>query len=127
MCSLRSTAHLEKFSGEAIANATTNKANNDTLIKISKLVDDYRSILIRRINEIPTTDYMEAKRYLNDFDDAVLALQNNEWPNYMEYQKFIEKGNGAGRTVQDLAKFLTESGYYFAGHRTRFWFLQGRL
>jgi hypothetical protein len=83
--------------------------------ELTNLLNNTRDKLAKKVNDIPTTQYLEAKRFLNDFDDARIALERGEAPVYQEYKKFIAKG----RTVQELVDYLITNGLKLAPATTR--------
>ena len=94
----------------AIESAMKGKVDAGSNIEMKKQIDDMRGKLLQKVQVIEVNDYLEAKHFLNDFDDARFALQKNEWISHMEYQRFITKG----KSVQELAKFMVEKGLKFA-------------
>lgn len=90
-----------------VKGAMTGKVDDNVLKDVRAQMDGLRDQLAKRINEIPTSDYLQAKRFLNDFDEARIALERGEAKNQMAYWKFI----GAGpKTVQEVADFFIRSG-----------------
>jgi hypothetical protein len=69
-----------------------------------------RLLLAGKISQIPTAQYVEAKRFLNNFDDAVDALASGDALAYLDYQKFASQP----RTVQDLVAYMADKGLQFA-------------
>ncbi len=75
--------------------------------KVRKLNDR----LVREINEIPPSQYIQAKRFLNGFGDVLKALEQGEVAAGLEFRAKFAKG---GKTLQELVGYLTEKGLRFA-------------
>ena len=70
-----------------------------------------RKLLLQKVNEIPTTQYIQAKRFLNDFDAAALALsQKNNAIQYFKFQKWVS----GGKTIQEVVDYMAREGLDFA-------------
>ena len=106
---------IQKITSDLVLSASRAKLDRELLIQLRLQISDIRSKLTKKINELPTDDYLNSKRFLYDFDDALVALENNEWQNNVEYQKFINgDGVGKGRSIQDLAEWMVKRGMKFA-------------
>ena len=70
-----------------------------------------RDRLVSKVNDIPTGQYADAKRFLNNFEDAIRAVERGDAVNYFAFQKFVRGGN---RSVQDVVDFMIENGLSFA-------------
>ena len=64
-------------------------------------VDHIREQLFKKINEIPTSQYLEGKRFVNDFDDARLALERGEALTQVNYQKWAGGGKNLDFSAQN--------------------------
>jgi hypothetical protein len=73
-------------------------------------IDRVRDDLLKKVNEIPSTQYMDAKRFLQEFDQATTALDRGEAQVQAKFQRFIE----GGRSVQDVADYMIKEGLRFA-------------
>ncbi len=83
----------------------------DKLLKhLQKNMDSAREKLTQKINDVPPVQYIEAKRFLNDFNDALLALKSGEASSQFAFQKWI----AGGKTVQELVDYMVKSGLKFA-------------
>jgi hypothetical protein len=70
-----------------------------------------REKLPEKITSIPGTEYMQAKRFLENFDEALNALQKpNVAKAYLDFQKFTTKD----RTLPELVAYMTKYGMSFA-------------
>lgn len=78
----------------------------DVRAEISRVSDD----LLKKVNEIPSTQYMAAKRFLNEFDQAATALERGEAPVQEKFQRFV----AGGRSVQEVADYMIQNGLKFA-------------
>src|SRR5262249_30426941 len=57
----------------AFRRAADKKPITDLVETLRTSVDKLRTELLKRANDLPTQPYLQAKRFLNDFDDALLA------------------------------------------------------
>jgi hypothetical protein len=73
---------------------------------VEKIADD----LSKRVNEIPGQQYLDAKRFVSDLQDAGVALEKGEARNQLQYQKFV----AGGKSVQDVVDFMIRKGLRFA-------------
>jgi hypothetical protein len=88
-------------------------AAGKTLADLRIVLSTAREKLARKVNDIPTPDYLEAKRFLNDFDAARIALENGEAVPYFNFQKWIS----GGKTIQEVADYMLREGLLFASAR----------
>jgi len=75
--------------------------------KVGKL----REELLKRANDMPTQQYLQGKRFLSDFEDALHALKNGDVRRNIEFHKAFDK---EGQTVQDLVEYMNRNGLRFA-------------
>jgi hypothetical protein len=68
----------------------------------------YRA-LAKNVNKLPTADYIEAKRFLNNFDEAITILTRPDLASY-----FNQTYTAKGKTVRDLINYMTKKGLAFA-------------
>jgi hypothetical protein len=68
-----------------------------------------QKLLGRNVKELPTDQYIEAKRFLNDFEDGLKGLRQENVANYFN-QNWVAKG----KTVQDLVDHMASKGLTFA-------------
>jgi hypothetical protein len=100
------STETQRLFGQA-ANA---RVDPNTLREVRDDIDKIRSRLKKSVNDIRQIPYMEAARFLNDFDDALTALENGDATAHIDFQKFA---NG-GKNVQQLANYMTANGLHFA-------------
>jgi hypothetical protein len=73
-------------------------------------MDTIREELVAKVNEIPTSQYLDAKRFLQDFNEATIALERGEAAAQAKFQRFVE----GGKTLQELADYMVKNGLRFA-------------
>src|SRR5262249_53315965 len=66
--------------------------------------------LARKVNDIPVGEYLEAKRFLSNFQAARVALQNGEGAAFLKFQKWVR----GGKTIQEVADYMVQEGLEFA-------------
>src|SRR5262249_13455342 len=60
-------------------------------------------ILTENVRVLPTSQYIEAKRFLNNFDDAIKALQEENVANYIN-KDWKEKVTSVAKLVDHMRK-----------------------
>jgi len=75
--------------------------------EIDKLSDQVR----KKVDDIPTTQLLDAKRFLGDLDAARLALERGEAMTQVNFQKWA----AGGRNLQQLVDYMITGGLVFAG------------
>jgi len=103
---------MEARTQAIVQNAANGKIDANALRDLNAQVDQIREQLTKKSNEIPTPQYLEAKRYLNDLEDAGLAIANGEAGAQFEYQKLVNEGKV--RDVTDLINQMVARGWRFA-------------
>jgi len=83
----------------------------NVLKELRTKIDKAREELGNRINDIPTSEYLNGKRFLNDLDQARIALERGEAKHQLEYMKWART---SPRSPQDLADYLTSRGLKIA-------------
>ena len=88
-----------------------NKGQPDVnvLSDVRKEMDGIRDDLVRKVNEVPSAQYIDAKRFLQEFYEATVALERGEAPVQSKFQRFIE----GGRSVQEIADYMVANGLRF--------------
>ena len=101
---------MEAQAQSVVSQGANGKVDENLLSDLKANVSKLRKELTDRINEIPTAQYIEGKRFLNNFDDALLALEKGDAVAYFNFQKAA-----AGfKNIQDLAKYMIDRGMRFA-------------
>jgi predicted ferric reductase len=72
-------------------------------------LDKLRTQLRRNVRELSPSEYLEAKRFLDHFDDAVTALRQTDVGNRLASRYPLK-----ARTVEELIKDMTAKGLQFA-------------
>ncbi len=90
---------------EAVGGRLDAKAISDLQRDIKRL----RQLLFDQVNEVSFGDYTDAKRYLNQLDEAVNVLKQPDAGNYVN-----GKYSARGRNVRELVQYMTDNGLRFA-------------
>jgi hypothetical protein len=104
-------ANFDKETQRVFRQAANAQVDPDTLRDLRTEMDKVRDRLTQNVNDIRQTPYMEAKRFLNDFDDALIALEGGDATAYFDFQS---KFGGGGKSVQELLNYMTANGLRFA-------------
>jgi hypothetical protein len=102
---------IEKETQRLFRQATNDKVDGATLLNLQNKMEEIRELLIKNVNRIPTPQYMEAKRFLNDFDSALRALREGDAAPYFDFQS---KFASAPRTADELVRYMAKAGLKFA-------------
>jgi hypothetical protein len=95
---------------KAVDEAKKEKAVNPGRIRdLRNYVDQLHKLLARNVNELSANDYIEAKRFLNNLDDAIRALQDPNVGNY-----FNKTYSVVGTSVEALVDNMLKKGLRFA-------------
>jgi len=101
---------LNSLCQEAVKQAEFNNAVDAGTIR--QMIDDVSAVqkeLVRTGRELPPSQYIEAKTFLNNLDSSVSALQQRDVGNY-----FTGKYSLKGKTIPQVVKYMTEQGLRFA-------------
>jgi hypothetical protein len=100
---------IENQAKSLVKNAEKGKVDVNVLKDLRTELDKLREQLVKKVNEVPTTQYLDGKRFLNDFDEARLSLERGEAATQVNFQKWIS----GGKTVQQLADYMIANGLRF--------------
>jgi hypothetical protein len=90
----------------------TGKLDGNTLKDLDSALRTLREDLQKNIKLIKSTqNYLDGKRFLDDFDAAVVALRKGDAAMYLDYNQKFAKG---GKTVQELVEYMAKNGLKFA-------------
>ena len=88
-------------------------SSEETFLEFRDEIERLREDLVKKVNDIPTTPYLESKRFLQELYEATRALEQGEAVNQRAFQRWLEEGKG-GRSVQDLVDFMGKNALQFA-------------
>src|SRR5262249_10355359 len=101
---------IEIRAQNAVTQATTGRVDPNLIKDLRAGVKKMRALLTSKISQIPTPQYVDAKRFLNNFDDAVDALAFGDATNFFAFQKFAS----SPRNVSEVVAYMAEKGLQFA-------------
>jgi len=90
--------------------AMNGRADSNLIKDFNSELDRVNDDLLKRANEIGSNQYLEAKRFLNDWKDARISLEQGDFPAQAAFQKFAE----GGKTVQEVVDYMVKNGLKFA-------------
>jgi hypothetical protein len=73
-------------------------------------LDSLREDLVKKANEIPTPQYLDAKRFMQELYNATIALERGEGKVQAQFQRFVE----GGKSMQEIADYMVSNGLNFA-------------
>jgi hypothetical protein len=91
---------------ELVNQATKDRPDASTLKEVRSDIEKLRNDLVSKVNEVPTAQYLEAKRFLREFDDATTALERGEAGVQARFNRFVENG----KSVQEVVEYLVQNG-----------------
>ena len=101
---------LGELAGAAVEQAKfKNSVDAGTLKQMQLDVEKLHKQLSRNVGDLPTAQYIEARRFLNHFDDALKVLGGANPGNYV-----TRKWSAKGKTVGDLVQNMLDTGLQFA-------------
>lgn len=103
---------LEEQIKGLVKDAYKGKLDRNVLKDVRNEMERLKEELLKKVNEIHAPQYMAAKRFLQEFEQATTALENGEAPVQAKFQKFVDGGR-AGRSVQELAEYMVKEGLRF--------------
>jgi hypothetical protein len=105
-----SREHLNKMMVDAVNTAKNTQPVPPGRIKDMKAeLNRLNNTLLASISDMSPTDYVQAKRFLNQVDDAIEALKDPNVANYFN-QTWVPKG----KNVAELVKNMSDRGLVFA-------------
>jgi hypothetical protein len=120
---------IEVQAQELYQQAANAKPNNNTLKDLESALQSVHTKLEGAAKSISPSNYLQAKRFLDSFDAAVVAIKKGDVVTNLEFQqKFNAKG---GKTVQELVEYMGSRGLKFApvneGDERSYYALQAAL
>jgi hypothetical protein len=100
---------IESQARTLVKNADKGKIDPNVLKDMGNELEKMREQLLNKINEIPTTQYLEAVRFLSDFGKARQALAGGEALTQINFQKWI----AGGKNLQQLVDYMIANGLRF--------------
>src|SRR5262249_44668572 len=101
---------LDSLVKDAVNQAMNSRSvSRDTLVQIDDALKQLRDRLSRQVSDLPFAQYREAKRFLNDLEEARTVLGGQDAGNYLT-GKYAAKG----KSVTDLVRYMTQQGLLFA-------------
>lgn len=82
------------------------RIDTNVLKDVRNEIDKLREDLVKRVNDVPTGQYLDAKRFLQELSESTLALERGEAQIQANYLRFIENG----KSVQDVVDYLVQNG-----------------
>jgi len=86
-----------------------NRIDAGTLKQMTDDMEKINKSLTRQVGDLSPSQYIEAKRFLNNMNDALRVLQQPDAVNY-----FNRKYAARGKNVPELVKYMTDQGLQFA-------------
>jgi hypothetical protein len=101
---------IEAQAENLVKGAAQGKVNANVLRDLGRELDGIRDVLSKKVNDMPTSQYLQAKRFLNDFEAARTAVERGEAATQFKFQKWA----AGGKTLQQLVDYMVAGGLRFA-------------
>jgi hypothetical protein len=95
---------------DLVKEANKGRLDANVLRDVRAEMDRLRDDLVKKVNETPTTQYFDAKRFLHEFHEATVALERGEAPVQAKFQRYVE----GGKSVQEVIDYMVQNGLRFA-------------
>jgi hypothetical protein len=94
-----------------IRDAAKGKHDANVFKDLRSDLDKAREQLLKKVNDMPGAQYMEAKRFINDLEGSLRAVQDGEVMVQAQFDNWI---GGKTQSVQDVVDYLVRNGLRFA-------------
>ena len=108
--SVKQQKELSEQMKDLVKQAYKGQLDVNALKNVRTEMEKLREDLVRRVNDTPTAQYMDAKRFLQEFNEAAFALEKGEAPLQAKFQRFIE----GGKSIQEVADYMVQNGLRFS-------------
>lgn len=98
---------IQQVMPELVKSASEGKVNASQLQQVRGSMNRLVSKLDEKVNDLPPSDFIAARRYLKQLSDAVQVFQSDDASKYFTSLDGI-------RSVRDLVKLMTDRGLIFA-------------
>jgi hypothetical protein len=94
---------VELQAQELFQQATNAKINSSTLKDVKSNLRGLQTSLTKQVNKLTAQSFLTGQRFLDQFEAALLALENGEAVVNLDFQQKCAKG---GKSVQELVEYL---------------------
>jgi len=101
---------IEMMAARAVNKAANGADPGNLVPDLQSALTKARETLSQKVGEIPTTQYIQAQRFLNDFDAAGQGLAQKDANKFFQFQRWAS----GGKTVQEVVDYMAENGLEFA-------------
>jgi hypothetical protein len=108
--SKKDRAEVELLAKAAVQQGMQGYLRKPDLANLQSFVDATGEKLAGKVTQIPGSQYLEAKRFLHNFDAARIALANGEAIPYFKFQKWVS----GGKSIQQITAYMIQEGLLFA-------------
>ncbi len=103
---------LEKQLQHLVKEANNDRVDANVLKDVRNEIDRMREELVKKVNDIPTTQYIDAKRFLQELFESTRAIETGEATTQAKFQRYLDEGKG-GRSIQEIADYMVKEGLRF--------------
>jgi hypothetical protein len=102
---------METDARRLVAQASTGRLDREGCLGVEKQLASLNDELVKKVNDMPVSDYMTAKRFLNNFKAALTGLQDGD---VVRVRGFRENFAPGGKTAGELVAYLLRNDLHFA-------------
>lgn len=101
---------VETLAQNLVTGAKAGKGDANALRDLSNEIERAQASLVKKVNEIPTIQYLEGKRFLREFNDARVSIESGDAKAYFAYQDFVM----GGKSIQEVVDYMVARGLKLA-------------
>lgn len=94
---------MNELAPKVLREAADGNLEPDTINGMTESINNLYALLKSQIRDVPSNQYIAAKRYVNELNDAVKVLQSDEASKFVT-RSLSAKGNSVGELVDNMTK-----------------------
>jgi hypothetical protein len=108
--SKKDRAEVELLAKAAVQQAMQGYLRRPDMTNLQSFVQTTGEKLSGKVTQLPGGQYLDAKRFLHNFDAARIALASGEAVPYFKFQKWVS----GGKSIQQVTAYMVQEGLLFA-------------
>jgi hypothetical protein len=103
-------AAIDRMTQTLVAGALQGKVDRQLLDDINGRMEEIKSRMVKMINDMPASSYIDGDRFLNEFQLARIGILEGQAPVQVKFQQFVK----GGKTMQEIADYMVANGLKFS-------------
>lgn len=103
-------AAIDRMTQTLVAGALQGKVDRQLLDDIHGRMEEIKGRMVKLINEMPASSYLDGDRFLTEFQMARIGILEGQAPVQVKFQQFVK----GGKTMQEIADYMVANGLKFA-------------